>query len=68
MPKTRNLAKPVCVPCIRRTHPESFSNSSKIQIWITKTNFRGVIFPEGVSPLTARVTSRRFSKLQGGLS
>lgn len=22
----------LCVPCICRTHPESFSNSSKIQI------------------------------------
>ena len=46
-------AKPLCVPCICRTHPESFSNSSKIQISVYEPSFRGVIFPEGASPLRA---------------
>ena len=53
IPETSHIFKPLCVPCICRTPPESFSNSSKVQIWTTKTNFRGVIFPEGASPLRA---------------
>ena len=53
IPKRSHWSKRLCVPCICRTPPESFSNSSKVQIWTTKTNFRGVIFPEGASPLRA---------------
>lgn len=30
--KQNQVADWLCVPCICRTHPESFSNSSKIQI------------------------------------
>ena len=52
-PKLAIFFKPLCVPCICRTHPESFSNSSKIQISVYEPSFRGVIFPEGASPLRA---------------
>ena len=53
IPETSHIFKPLCVPCICRTHPESFSNSSKIQISVYEPSFRGVIFPEGASPLRA---------------
>lgn len=32
LPALRIKVNGLCVPCICRTHPESFSNSSKIQI------------------------------------
>ena len=48
-----NKSKPLCVPCMSRTHSVSSNKNSKIQISNYKSNLWSVIFPEGASPLWA---------------